>query len=695
MSLGEEFRRGEREREESGSTIDLQTLIVPYLDQLEDGNPETASLKWAILGTYALKDHEKIRSLLEDYEQDVGTIESESLQKLISVAYKDHNTKIHLISWSDKEGSLADLATWNDDIETQEEAYNWLNEHGYDTEHYATPWEDKRSQSLNEHDTDDAINTDGKKIITDKHLEGDSLTAEEIKKEQWVDEHWDNKSTIHLLRSALVQKYDQMQGFKISAMEEINSDVPTGMYAAASATPLMEFSPAASVITAFGLGIGGAIFYDKTTVEREFHDILKVLSNHQKNRSDPETRENALELLSQEKEKLNIKLANVKPIDKEDFKKNYKTFTSIAYEKGYLTPPNTNASMIDEAAQSLHKAQKNHAKEIVKNLSAGIKAGGDLAWTALKTSVKRWKDPIALASGTINGVKAIGINAADILSKSKRVTSRQKSDITLSGLKSEMKSHGYSSRKMPTVETMYTEKTLETLKEAQKAHDAQIDRHENIDTYRKRQPFNLGVFTMAAGLTGVGFYDLYKRSSELFDHYSAKIQNSEALEIQHISNEPSIMLSDAPSTTEDALQCLVQDSVSDTILFPSGLHDTPLFEHLVQTKELLATYATDPQVHIAAQEMMQSAVTDNWIGVFTNSWGILLGGIAALGATGQKYYDDTKALRSEFAKADNSLETLVEYQHSLRRLADDQAKKADLKSRKENRHGTNVDFDHE
>ncbi len=692
MSLGEEFRRGEKEREESGSTIDLQTLIVPYLDTAEDGNPETASLKWAILGTYALKDHEKIRTLLQGYEQELGTIESDKLQELISTAYNDYNTKIHLISWSDKDNALADLATWNDEIETQEEAYNWLEKHGYDTEHYATPWKDKSTKPSKSEDHDNSAPQEGE-TEPDKAKTESLEEASEPKPAEWVDEHWENKSVIHLLRSALVQKYEQMQGFKISAMEEVNSDVPTGLYAAASATPLMEFSPAASAITAFGLGIGGAIFYDKTTVEKEFHDILKVLSNHRKNRSNPETRDQALELLQQEKDKLNIKLANVKPVDKDVFKKNYTTFVNIAYEKGYLTRPNTNAAVIDESTQRLHSVQKNHAKEIAKNLSTALKAGGALSWTALKTSVKRWKDPVALASGTINGFKAVGINAADMFGHSKRVTSRQKSDITLKGLKTEMKSHGYHGRKMPTVETMYTEKTLETLKEAQIAHDAQIDRHENIDTYRKRQPFNLAVFSMASGLTGSGFYDLYERSSELYEHYATQLENDSAAEIAQAASETPLMLQDITETSDAALQCLMDETATGGLTnFPTQLFDTAMYEHIIHTKDILTNIAADPQMHIAAQEMMQSAVTDNWIGIFTNAWGILLGGIAALGATGQKYYDDTKALRSEFAKADNSLETLVEYQHSLRRLAEDQARKAGLKANKETAQNTRIRF---
>ncbi len=138
--------------------VNLETLIVPYLDITEDNNDETASLKWAILGTHSKKDTALLQELFVDYQTNVGPFDANNLIDTLKKAYETRGIEIEVISNSDKDNALSDLVVWNGDVESETEALKWLINREYDISQYKNAINKLHDEISNDPQTpDDAL----------------------------------------------------------------------------------------------------------------------------------------------------------------------------------------------------------------------------------------------------------------------------------------------------------------------------------------------------------------------------------------------------------------------------------------------------------------------------------------------------------------------------------------------------------
>ncbi len=596
--------------------VDLNTLIVPYLDIDEDGNPDTASLKWAIIGTYSLKDTEFIQEKMIDYQTNVAPFDNKSIAEFIQSAYKQDIT-IELISMSDKKGALSDLATWNNDVSTENEALQWLIERNYETYNYAQETEDLYNNfKENKQIPDDAWAEAEKHETTHeklkllikkgysykKDIEKEHPQPKDKTKPIWDDEHWEDQDTVTLMRSAAVHKLNESQQYKKSTIKEIISDAPIAATFLFSVTAtIVNHADSISTPSAILTALGGAIAYminnSKNQVEKELDEILESLSNFRKNKDTPEKREQAATILKQDVARLNIKLSNIKPVTKTEFREKYPELLQHAKGKGYIPDPDLSTKKVLEASNSLLHIK--NTKNIASNFAKKIKEGSIETWNALCESITEYKEPLALISGTGQGAKALYLNTIDWLHISDIKQKQETSKIAIERTEDVYTKIKGQDEKLPITEMLHSSVSMDDLEASKAAHT-------NIIEYKNRQPINLLNFGLASSLTGYAGYDLVSKSMSLAQ-----------------------------------------------------------------------TYYPTPEITQQAQEILHNALTDNWLGVVSNSWGILLGGIAALSATGHKYSSDTMALRSEFVKVDQNLSSILNLEGAIREIHKQQTQKAE------------------
>lgn len=627
-------------------TVGLETLIVPYLDQIEDGNDNTASLKWAIIGAYSKKDTAQLQSVLIDYQTNIGPLDSHNLFDLVKHCIKEHQMHVDVISFSDKPSALSDLATWNGEVNNEMEALEWLIKRDYDIAQFdnkvkelytqlvqsdnftkeaieyseglpsredAVIWLVKHKNSPEEHKVpkapfsqQDLDSVSLKKDFT-KAPQGKKHSQKSApKKDHWDDEHWDNQEgTVYLMRSAAVQKLRDIEEYQQSTIKELISDGPI---AASMATG----SPVAMVLTAIGVTIATLINKAKNDTETEYLEILESLARFSENKKDPEV--DAVKVLKQDVARLNIKLSGTHPASKEDYKKAYPTLISRARKEGYLPNPDLTSQRIEEAGKSLlHiKDQKN----IAKNLLKSIQDGSAYAWDCLVDSVKEWRHPLALFEGSINGSVAMASNVAHWVDKKLNISDKtekhKRSKIAIEKVENHIitiKEQTQTKRQLPIAELLDTDMNIQDLEVAKEATKLA---HQNIVEYQKRQTLNHVNFGLAGGLTVIAGVDT------------------------------AIRLHDLAASALDVAK---------------------------------AHYASDPTLITQTHEMLSNAVSDNWVGVLSNTWGILLGGVAAMSATGKKLHHDTTALRSEFSKVEQNLESVLRLEKEIRQIHSQQIQK--------------------
>ncbi len=596
--------------------VNLETLIVPYLDITEDSNDETASLKWAILGTHSKKDTALLQELFVDYQTNVGPFDANNLIDTLKKAYETRGIEIEVISNSDKGNALSDLVVWNGDVESETEALKWLINREYDISQYKNAINKLHDEISNDPQTpDDALEyskkfktkedaliwliKDSKKLLDAEPIqdqespatpEEDKKTAKE-KLADWDDEHWEDVDTVRLIRSAAVQKSKEMNEYKKSTIQELISDGPIAASMATGSIPAM-------ILTSLGITIAALINKAKNETEKEYLEILESLSRFTENKKDPQKQKEAAKILKQDVARLNIKLSGIKPVSKEEFKATYPTLLQRARKEGFLKDPELSAKKIEETSKSLlHIEDK---ESIARKFANSTQNGSVYTWNCLVDSVKEWRHPVALASGSINGVKATYTNIVDGLHISDFKKTQKTSKIAVERAENEIiKINEKVQRKLPITELLHTDFDLKDLEASKAAHD-------NIEEYKKRQPLNHVNFGLASSLTLYAGYDLVDKAIDL-----------------------------------------------------------------------VKIYSQDPQMLQQGHEMLQNAITDNWIGVLSNSWGILFGGVAALSATGKKLHHDTMALRSEFSKIDKNLSSVVELEKEIRKIHTEQIQKAD------------------
>lgn len=596
--------------------VNLESLIVPYLDIAEDKNDQTASLKWALLGTYSKKDTAQLQNLFVDYQTNIGPLDTHNLVEILKKAYETNDIEIEVISNSDKESALSDLVVWNGDVETESEALRWLINREYDVSQYKEAIRTLYNEIKNDPQTpaenleysekfktrEDAViwlvkeahkayESELKQAQEEPQQTEEKAPAATEKTDDWDDEHWEHVGTVRLMRSAAVQKSQEIAEYKKSKIKELISDGPIAASMATGSVPAM-------VLTGLGTTIAVLINKAEKETEKEYLEILESLSRFTENKKDPKKQNEAASILKQDVARLNIKLSGIKPVTKEEFRASYPTLLKRARKEGFLPDPELSAKKIEDTGKSLLHIKD--TESIARRFAHSTKNGAVYAWNCLVDSVKEWKDPVALASGTVNGLKATYTNIVDSFHISDFQKTQRASRITVDRVENEIvKINENVQKKLPITELLHTDFDLQDL-EASKAA------HKNIEEYKQRQPLNHANFGLASSLTLYAGYDLVDKAMEL-----------------------------------------------------------------------VKIYSHDPQVMQQGQEMLQNAVTDNWIGVLSNSWGILFGGIAALSATGKKLHHDTMALRSEFSKIDKNLSSVVELEKEIRKIHTEQLQKAE------------------
>ncbi len=380
-------------KESTDQTIDISSIFVPYKPS------DQAASKWAILGAYDQGLLEKFRKSVQSISEESGKMISEKLLIDFVEQYSDpdaaHN-QIYIITTSDKPEALQDLVAFNDDIENEEQALEWLHAKGFALDVLE---EGKQKDALpEEKEPPQTPPEDG-----DEGQAGALIQEEEyFEVPPWEDEFWqDEKSVVTLMRSALIQKHK----------ERNEALIGTGQQAMSMSVPAVH-----AVMTENYMNMGLTVVNTAILIvlagayrsnERAYDSLLRVHSQLAHDRKNPDVdKDMMISRVVEGLQRLGISISSTKVVDPQEYRRLLPEIRDIEVRRNYRINERITEQDAINAGESIATISEAQSASWAKKLTEEIKYAALFVKEIFKETGKDIRNLPQTSKGFVDGFKA-------------------------------------------------------------------------------------------------------------------------------------------------------------------------------------------------------------------------------------------------------------------------------------------------